>query len=119
MNDIVSNSYTSFNGHRQIASGSLETVALAVKRALENGAVDPVLTFDDSTGRSIEIDTRGSDADVLARLAQSTAIAPPEAVQSVSEAGDGDAPVGEARGRGRPKLGVVPREVTLLPRHWE
>lgn len=24
-----------------------------------------------------------------------------------------------ARGRGRPKLGVVPREVTLLPRHWE
>ncbi|HEX7783306.1 MAG TPA: DUF2239 family protein [Sphingobium sp.] len=24
-----------------------------------------------------------------------------------------------ARGRGRPKLGVQPREVTLLPRHWE
>ena len=22
------------------------------------------------------------------------------------------------KGRGRPKLGVVPREVTLLPRHW-
>jgi len=27
--------------------------------------------------------------------------------------------VEEARGRGRPKLGVQPREVTLLPRHWE
>src|SRR6202000_600087 len=25
----------------------------------------------------------------------------------------------EARGRGRPKLGVEAREVTLLPRHWE
>lgn len=24
-----------------------------------------------------------------------------------------------ARGRGRPALGVTPREVTLLPRHWE
>src|SRR5690606_18915615 len=24
-----------------------------------------------------------------------------------------------ARGRGRPKLGVIGREVTLLPRHWE
>lgn len=24
-----------------------------------------------------------------------------------------------ARGRGRPKLGVTAREVTLLPRHWE
>ena len=26
---------------------------------------------------------------------------------------------GEPRGRGRPKLGVVAREVTLLPRHWD
>src|SRR5216683_1331922 len=25
----------------------------------------------------------------------------------------------DLRGRGRPKLGVVAREVTLLPRHWE
>ena len=25
----------------------------------------------------------------------------------------------EPRGRGRPRLGVVAREVTLLPRHWE
>lgn len=25
----------------------------------------------------------------------------------------------EPRGRGRPKLGVVAREVTLLPRHWD
>jgi hypothetical protein len=29
------------------------------------------------------------------------------------------APSSEPRGRGRPKLGVVAREVTLLPRHWE
>ena len=26
---------------------------------------------------------------------------------------------GTPRGRGRPKLGVVAREVTLLPRHWD
>ena len=30
-----------------------------------------------------------------------------------------DAQPSEPRGRGRPKLGVVAREVTLLPRHWE
>jgi hypothetical protein len=31
-----------------------------------------------------------------------------------------DEPHAEApRGRGRPKLGVVAREVTLLPRHWD
>lgn len=29
--------------------------------------------------------------------------------------GSTDAP----RGRGRPKLGVQPREITLLPRHWD
>ena len=28
-------------------------------------------------------------------------------------------PEAEPRGRGRPKLGVVAREVTLLPRHWD
>ncbi|MDO7833901.1 DUF2239 family protein [Sphingobium sp. HBC34] len=27
--------------------------------------------------------------------------------------------IDEARGRGRPKLGVQSREVTLLPRHWD
>jgi hypothetical protein len=29
------------------------------------------------------------------------------------------APAAEARPRGRPSLGVVAREVTLLPRHWD
>ena len=33
--------------------------------------------------------------------------------------GDIREPPEEPRGRGRPKLGVVAREVTLLPRHWE
>lgn len=58
--------YTSFDGHRRIASGPLEKVALAVKQALETGAVGPV---DDTTGRSIDIDTRGADHEMLARLA--------------------------------------------------
>jgi hypothetical protein len=35
------------------------------------------------------------------------------------KAGGGAAPTSEARPRGRPKLGVVPREITLLPRHWD
>ncbi len=29
------------------------------------------------------------------------------------------APAPERRAAGRPRLGVVPREVTLLPRHWD
>ncbi|QQD73601.1 DUF2239 family protein [Acidithiobacillus ferrivorans] len=72
MTPIFSNLYTAFNGHRRIASGSLETVALVVKQAIESGAADPVLIFDDATGRLIDIDTRGSDQEMLVRLAQPT-----------------------------------------------
>lgn len=108
-----SHSYTSFDGHRRVASGSLLTVALAVRRSLDAGAAGPVLIFDDSTGRSIDIDTRGTDAELAARFAaQAEADVEAEIVPE-------DAQSEEPRGRGRPKLGVVAREVTLLPRHWE
>jgi uncharacterized protein len=107
---ITDASYTAFHGNRRIASGPLRTVALLVKRAVENWAADPVLIFDDTTGRSVEIDTRGSDEEVVGRLAQRTA---------VNECADPDVGAGTRRGRGRPKLGVIAREVTLLPRHWD
>lgn len=103
----VSNAYTCFDGHQCIAAGSLQTVALAVKRAVESGVSEPILIFDDATGRSIDVDTRGSDDEILARLNLPVVAVEP------------DDSVDESRGRGRPKLGVVAREVTLLPRHWE
>ncbi len=115
-------SFTSFDGHRRIASGPLEAVALAVKHALDNGAPGPVLIFDDASGRPIDVDTRGSDDQVLARLATHPAKAASEAVMApasdASDSNDGGAPANPTRGRGRPRLGVVAREVTLLPRHW-
>ncbi|EYS96674.1 hypothetical protein CF68_19645 [Cupriavidus sp. SK-4] len=109
--------YTTFDGHRRIATGSLQANALALKRALEAGAGGPVLVFDDSTGRSIDLDTSGTEAAVLERTAERAA-----QLESLRQpAGDNDeaAEVAEPRGRGRPKLGVVSREVTLLPHHWE
>jgi hypothetical protein len=63
-----------------------------------------ILIFDDRTSRQVELDLRGNVADVLARFS-----APPP------DASANDTP----RGPGRPKLGVVSREVALLPRHWE
>lgn len=105
--------HTAFEGFRLLARGPLPEVALAVKRALERRTNDPLLVFDDRNGRSIDLDTRGSDEAVVARM---VALAPP----AVAAAESGDASdVVEPRGRGRPKLGVVAREVTLLPRHWE
>jgi hypothetical protein len=104
---------TAFDGHRRVASGSLAEAALAVRRAAERGAAGPLLIFDDATGRVVDVDTRGSDAEVVARLS-------PAAAPAAAPAGVPDAePEPEPRRRGRPRLGVVAREVTLLPRHWE
>jgi hypothetical protein len=96
--------FTAFEGHRRLVSGPLHEVALAVKRAEQRDA-ERIAIFSDATGRPVDVDLRGSDAEIVARL-------PPPA-PALEEAPS------EPRGRGRPKLGVVAREVTLLPRHWE
>jgi hypothetical protein len=102
-------SFTAFEGPSHLATGTLVEVAMAVKRANKRHPSDAVLIFDDGTGRAIDLDLRGSDADILARLPQPVTASEPPAPS------DPSAP----RGRGRPKLGVVAREVTLLPRHWD
>jgi uncharacterized protein len=98
MDSTSSGSCAAFDGHRLLARGKSIEVALALKQALSADAPGPLLAFDDATGDVIDFDLSGSDADIAARLSESE-----------------PAP----RGRGRPKLGVVAREVTLLPRHWE
>ena len=95
---------TAFAGDRCIASGDRKAVAMAVKRTLAWGEDKPVLIFEDATGKPIDFDLSGTPAQVLGRL-------------SIQDE-PAEAPAGP-RGRGRPKLGVTPREVTLLPRHWE
>lgn len=121
MTNATSHTYSTFDGHRRIASGSLQSNALALKRALEAGAAGPVLVFDDGTGRAIDLDTSGTEAAVLARTAERAA----QLESARQPAGNRDdekddaADIAGPRGRGRPKLGVVSREVTLLPRHWE
>src|ERR1700753_839670 len=114
MSDMSTHSYTSFDGDRRLATGSLQVNALAVKSALENGASGQVLIFDDETGRTIDVDTRGTQHQVIARLA-GIARAYARSADTESEATE----AGAVRGRGRPRLGVVAREVTLLPRHWD
>lgn len=68
----------------------------AVKRHLDDGG-DSVLIFEDDTGRQVDFDFSGTIDDVLARATA----------------------VSTRTGPGRPKMGVVSREVSLLPRHWE
>lgn len=119
MTTRLPNTYTAFDGYRRIAAGTLQANALAVKRAQERGAEGAVLIFDDSSGRSIDVDTRGSDAEVVARLIAATDGESAESVEVADTRAHPETATDRPRGRGRPKLGVVPREVTLLPRHWE
>jgi uncharacterized protein len=88
---------TAFEGTTKVAAGDLGAVALVVKVLTETAPERLIIIYDDASGQEIDIDFRGSDEDVLSRITS----APPQ------------------RGRGRPKLGVVAKEITLLPRHWE
>jgi hypothetical protein len=89
--------YTAFNGDRMVASGLLSAVLRASKQLLEREPDAQLLIFDDVTGQQVEFDFRGTLDEVLAR----------------------EAPAAVPAGPGRPKLGVISREVSLLPRHWE
>lgn len=96
-----------FAGSRSLGRGRLAEVAVAAKVALDANPDAAVLIFDDETSEPVEVDFRGDARDVLERLA---------AAMTAAQAAEGP---GERRSPGRPKLGVVAREVTLLPRHWE
>ncbi len=95
-----------FEGGNRVAAGAVADVALAVRKRA--GGRHPILVFDYDTGRQIEIDLRGTDKDIRARHATPSL-----------HADENETPEATRRGPGRPKLGVVPREVTLLPRQWD
>jgi uncharacterized protein len=108
MNPDPHGAYIAFEGDRRIAAGDLRAVARAAKQTLDRRDDASILVFDDASSGPIEIDFRGTVEEVLVRLPDVTGVA----------AGSDDAP-SAPRGPGRPKLGVVAREVTLLPRHWD
>jgi len=86
----MTETFTAFANNRIVARGTRGTVA----RALMNAGETNVLIFSNDSGRETDLDLSGGAEAVAARY--------PERI-----------------GRGRPKLGVVAREVTLLPRHWD
>ena len=88
--------FVAFVGAKRLAAGGLADVATAVWRSQEKTDV-PVVVFNRLSGEVVDLDLREGEAEVLARYSEPSA--PPK--------------------RGRPNLGVVAREVTLLPRHWD
>jgi hypothetical protein len=89
--------YTAFVGDALLVSGALPLVVSGLKSRFDKKGGQDVLVFRDDTGGEVDFDLTGTMEEVLDRLV----------------------PKPEPAGRGRPKLGVVSREVSLLPRHWE
>jgi hypothetical protein len=102
-----------FEGNRLIAQGALADVAAKTKEVLDRGSEAPVLIFNAVTSEPVDVDFRGTIEEMLDRLPAGEAAVAPEPASAREPRGQ------EVRGPGRPKLGVVAREVTLLPRHWE
>ena len=88
--------YTVFSGQSRIVSGGLKEMLLETKALLQRSPGEPILIFEDQTGRQVDFDFRGTPDEVLERVAPARRAGP-----------------------GRPRLGVVSREVSLLPRHWD
>ena len=102
-----------FSDDQCVAEGSPEQVVTYLKSIYEKEPERNLLIFDVVTSRTIELDLRDSPATILAtqfKPASATSDVPAEKKNAGEEL---------KRGRGRPKLGVVSREVTLLPRHWD
>lgn len=95
--------YTAFNNQHLLIQGPLEKVVLKVKKHIEQHPTSAILIFSDTTGKEMDFDLRGSEQDVLQRLEKFIGKDEPSL----------------NTGPGRPKLGVISREVSLLPRHWE
>lgn len=100
--------FAAFLGTQLFASGSLSEVALALRANLRKKPNLMPLVFEDETGNQVELDLRGTAAEVKARYTDKSPSEEP-APSEVSQ---------PATGRGRPRLGVIAREVTLLPDHW-
>jgi len=99
---------TAFDGVRRIASGAIIDVIHDIQRYLTRAADAGVVVFDDATGERIELDWCSPELQLVAQLT-APRLATALAAKPVTET---------PRGPGRPRLGVVAREVTLLPAHW-
>jgi len=95
MEQTILHHTSAFDGVRMLASGPLSKVAVAVKAAIEAGPSGPVVIYDDATGQIIDVDIRGTDAEMLSRLHGAR----------LAEAAPVNETIGtdEPRGRGRPR----------------
>ena len=86
-----------FAAFKRIAQGSTPDVLAQLRERKDD---TPYLVFNEQTGEQLDFDLHNRAG-------------------AVAHAASAETPEETPRGVGRPKLGVVAREVTLLPRHWD
>ena len=94
--------YTAFENKKILTEGNLNEVATIVFHRLKENKSANILIFSDQSGRIIDLGFSGTERQMLERLK----IYCHQEIQSYP-------------GAGRPRLGVVTREISLLPKHWE
>lgn len=99
----IDRTYTAFADTTRVASGTRSQIAHELRALATTGDQRTMLIFDDVTGAQVDLDLR--------ETAEESPPVPSEETRTESTP--------PPRSPGRPKLGVVGREVTLLPRHWD
>jgi hypothetical protein len=100
--------FTAFIGHQILEAGPVEPVVRAVKKVFDQRTnTPPVLVFEDANGKQVDFDLEGTPEEVVERLAWHPLF------RSLDDL------MPRRTGPGRPRLGVVSREISLFPRHWE
>ncbi len=99
MGNITVKSCTAFKGDKCVASGNLKDVAGKVKEIIDQEKESSILIFDDETCEQVEVDFRGTIAEVIKRV---------EAVTNAAESSDALKEKEQRQGPGRPKLVLLP-----------
>lgn len=95
-----------FEDHRCLADGDAALTAARLSERFAASEHGRLLVFDADSGEQLDVDHSAPPDQLAAQLSWLAG----------ERRGKTEAP---ASGRGRPKLGVTAREVTLLPRHWQ
>ncbi len=101
-----------FSAQKLIAEGRLSDIVQNLKIIKKQTGTEPFLLFDRSSGMQFDLDLSGTDEELTTRYGSREG-------PSAEDSDTSSVEPPTRKGRGRPKLGVVGREVTLLPRHWQ
>ncbi len=105
-----SQSYTLFRNNTLVANGDMADIKASILAVNERFPEGTYLCFNDLTGEYVDVDFHTEKSTKPLKKQTELKRGRPSFLK---------APRAKTKKAGRPSLGVVAREVTLLPRHWK